>query len=77
MPWVANEIPRRFHGGVLYFIDKKARHWAEMTAVVPKGVHEANMDSLIAAIAREHELALVTRNIKDVIQFDGVAIENP
>lgn len=77
MSWLANEIPRRFHGRVLYFTDETARHWAKMTAAVPKGVHVANMDSLIAAIAREHELTLVTRNIKDVTQFDGVAIENP
>lgn len=77
MSWIAHDIPRRFHGRVLGFDEETARHWAEMTNAVPKGVHVSPTDSFIAAIARQHELGLVTRNIKDVAHFEGVNVENP
>lgn len=35
------------------------------------------IDSLIAAIALHHDMALVTRNISDFIDYPGLEIINP
>ena len=77
MSWIAHDIPRRFHGRVLGFDEETARHWADMVNSIPKGAHISPTDSFIAAIARQHELGLVTRNVKDVVHFEGVNVENP
>jgi predicted nucleic acid-binding protein len=34
-------------------------------------------DALIAATAIEHDMAVVTRNVKDFARFDGLDVVNP
>ncbi len=54
-----------------------ADRWAVLVAhTQPKGITVANIDGLIAATALEHDLTLVTRNVKD-FAGTGVPIFNP
>jgi predicted nucleic acid-binding protein len=49
-----------------------ADRWAVLAAQAQRsGITLANIDGLIAATAIEHDLTLVTRNVKD---FDGVEV---
>jgi predicted nucleic acid-binding protein len=75
--WADRELPTRFGGRILAFDEHVARSWGAITAVLPKGVNVANMDSLIAATAVHHHLVLVTRNVADMRHFSDLAIENP
>lgn len=49
-----------------------AQLWGEMNAAAPLPV----IDSLLAATAQTHDLALVTRNVRDV-ERTGVRVVNP
>ena len=54
-----------------------ADRWAVLSAQTQRnGITLANIDGLIAATALEHDLTLVTRNVKDFIGIE-VAIFNP
>lgn len=49
-----------------------ANRWAILSAQTQrKGIALANIDGLIAATALEHDLTLVTRNVKDFAGIDG------
>jgi predicted nucleic acid-binding protein len=51
--------------------------WAALSArAQEKGIQPSVIDGLIAATALEHDLTLVTRNVKDFEQL-GVSIFNP
>ena len=51
--------------------------WAVLSAQAQRrGVSLANFDGLIAATAAEHDLTLVTRNVKDFADL-GLAVLNP
>jgi len=51
--------------------------WAALSArVQQKGIQPAVIDGLLAATALEHDLTLVTRNVKDFEQL-GVVVFNP
>lgn len=75
--WLRSDLSVRFAGRVLPFDEPVARTWGEMTAALPKGVVASTMDSLIAATAQHHGLALVTRNVGDVRHFTDLPVENP
>ena len=54
-----------------------ANHWAILSAKAQRrGMTVASLDGLIAATAAEHELTLVTRNIKDFADL-GISVLNP
>ena len=66
-----------FENRVLAFTVETASAWAHMSAdVEAKGKPMAAFDSIIAATALEHGLALVTRNVRDFAQAPVVLI-NP
>jgi len=74
--WLAS-LQRQFGDRVLAFTVDTAGYWAQMCAQAQaKGKTMAAFDSLIAATAVEHGLALVTRNVAD---FTGapVVVVNP
>ena len=51
--------------------------WAALSARAQgKGMQTSVIDGLIAATALEHDLTLVTRNVKDFEQL-GIALFNP
>jgi predicted nucleic acid-binding protein len=54
-----------------------ADRWAVLAAKAQrKGITVANIDGLIAATALDHDLTLVTRNVKDFVGVE-VPIVNP
>ncbi|MFZ2738912.1 MAG: type II toxin-antitoxin system VapC family toxin [Burkholderiaceae bacterium] len=66
-----------FENRILAFTVETASAWAHMCAnVEAKGKPMATFDSIIAATALEHSLALVTRNVRDFTQAPVVLI-NP
>ncbi|HAU58503.1 MAG TPA: VapC toxin family PIN domain ribonuclease [Comamonadaceae bacterium] len=63
--WLTS-VQRQFGDRVLAFTADTASYWAQMCAQAQaKGQTMAAFDSLIAATAVEHGLALVTRNVAD------------
>ena len=68
----------RFHGRILSVDDAVVRRWGEISGATKRetGHPPSVIDTLLAATALEHELFLVTRNMKDV-QHSGAAIFNP
>ncbi len=74
--WLA-QMQVGFVGRVLPFTAETASYWGEMCARAEVGGHPlAAFDSLIAATALEHGLALVTRNEADFAAAPVVVI-NP
>ena len=66
-----------FEGRVLSFSQTTAHAWAEITArAEARGKPMAAFDSLIAAVALEHSLALVTRNVRNFAATD-LKLVNP
>lgn len=54
-----------------------AGRWGQLTIKAKKeGIAITTADGLIAATALEHDLAIVTRNVKDFAET-GVTIVNP
>jgi predicted nucleic acid-binding protein len=63
--WLAS-VQRQFGDRALVFTAHTASYWAQMCAQAQaKGQTMAAFDSLIAATAVEHGLALATRNVAD------------
>jgi predicted nucleic acid-binding protein len=71
-------LEARFSGRILPIEDSVVRRWGAISGATKRqtGHSPAVIDTLLAATALEHELFLVTRNMKDV-QHSGAAIFNP
>ena len=55
-----------FEDRVLSFSQTTSPHWAQMVAKAEASGHTlSSLDSIIAAVALEHGLTIVTRNVKD------------
>jgi len=64
-------------GRILNFNTTTARHWGELKAQWDKhGINISSLDAQIAATAHQHQLILVTRNIKDFSKT-GLRLLNP
>lgn len=71
------ELAISFEGRILPVTKSVADHWAVLSAKSQRrGVTVANLDGLIAATALDHQLTLVTRNIKDFLDL-GLVLLNP
>jgi predicted nucleic acid-binding protein len=75
--WLREDLPRRFDGRIVLIDSEIAFIWGEIVAEQQAiGRPIEPMDAFIAATARVHGLALVTRNVADFT--DAVAeIINP
>jgi toxin FitB len=72
-----NDLVASFESRLLPVTKSIADRWAVLSArSAHAGVTIASFDGLIAATALEHDLVLVTRNVKD-FQGTGVRILNP
>ena len=71
-------IETRFTGRLLPVSDAVVRRWGAVSGAVKRvtGQTPPVIDTMLAATALEHDLCLVTRNIRDV-QHSGAAVFNP
>jgi len=61
----------------LPFDDAAARKYAEIRAdLETRGIVIGDLDMMIAAIALEHGLTVVTHNFKDFSRLPGLALED-
>ena len=75
--WVEHELEQWFEERFLQVTKAIAEQWGVLSArALDKGTPLPNIDGLIAATAIEHDLTLVTRNVKNFTGL-GVAIFNP
>lgn len=66
-----------FEDRVLSFSQTTSPHWAQMVAKAETAGHPmSSFDSIIAAVALEHGLTLVTRNVRDFAHAPVVVL-NP
>jgi predicted nucleic acid-binding protein len=75
--WLETELRPWFAGRILPVTEAIADRWGMVEGICQvKGIGSNAPDGLIAATALEHDLTLVTRNVKDFAGL-GVAILNP
>ncbi|MCB0037925.1 MAG: type II toxin-antitoxin system VapC family toxin [Anaerolineales bacterium] len=75
--WLEEELLSRFQERILEIDLAVMRRWGKLCAQLDQvGRPMPAIDSLIAALALEHEMQLVTRNEAD-FQASGVALFNP
>lgn len=72
--WLEVELPMFFIGRILPITTVTAEHWGKLMANAKRPLPA--IDSLLAASAIEHNLTLVTRNIKDFANLP-VELFNP
>ena len=72
--WLEQELPTFFVGRVLSVDAAVADRWGHMQSLAGRPLPA--VDSLLAATALQHNLTLVTRNVKDFADM-GVDIFNP
>jgi predicted nucleic acid-binding protein len=71
------ELEQWFEERLLPVTKAVAARWGVLSAgALDKGTPLPNIDGLIAATALEHDLTLVTRNVKDFVGLE-VTIANP
>lgn len=72
--WMDSVLLEWFSGRLLPVDEQVMRTWANIcanTRTLPV------MDSLVAAVARTHDLTLVTRNVRDFEDIVGLTVLNP
>ena len=72
--WLEAELPAFFSGRLLPVDEAVAQRWGRLLAEMGRPLPA--IDSLLAATALEHNLVLVTRNLKDVADLP-VMVANP
>jgi toxin FitB len=72
--WLGTELPRFFRGRILGIDAATAERWGRVTALAGRPV--PTVDGLLAATALQHDLVLVTRNVRDFAGL-GVRLLNP
>ena len=70
LDWLEHELPAFFSGRVLGIDAAVADRWGRMVAAAGRPVPA--IDGLFAATAAEHDLVLVTRNVRD---FAGLPVQ--
>jgi len=68
--WLETDLPTFFTGRVLPVDEAVADRWGRLVAAAGRPLPA--IDSLLAATALEHDLVLVTRNVKD---FAGLPVQ--
>jgi predicted nucleic acid-binding protein len=75
--WLLGELLPRFNGRILPFDSHTASIWGELKGNAQKqGFNLPVIDSMIGATAIQHNLILVTENIKD-FKLTGAHLLNP
>ena len=69
--WIEQDLARQFDGRVLPFDASTAAVWGRLMGDGDRaGRRPSAADAQIAAVAIQHDLTLVTRNVKDFQNFD-------
>jgi predicted nucleic acid-binding protein len=70
-------LQSRFHGRILSVDDAIVRRWGRISGTVKRlrGQAPPVIDTLLAATAIEHDLCLVTRNVRDVRDSGAVVFD--
>ena len=75
--WLEHDVMARFEARILPVDVDVARWWGKLSGeALARGVTLPIIDALLAATARRHGMAVVTRNVKD-LERCGVEIVNP
>lgn len=75
--WIQHDLAHQFEGRILPLDRDAAAIWGEIMAEGDRaGRPRPAVDAQIAAIARRHDLTLVTRNLRDFAAA-GVSLLNP
>ena len=75
--WIEQDLARQFEGRVLPFDGGTAAIWGRLMGDGDRaGRRPSAADAQIASVAIQHELILVTRNVRDFVRFD-VRLLNP
>ena len=75
--WLHDKVIQRFDSRILRFDTRVAIEWGALQASLEsRGRRMPWRDSVIAATARRHALAIATRNVKDY-KHAGVDVVNP
>jgi predicted nucleic acid-binding protein len=75
--WLEFDVRSWFAGRILPVTETIAERWGHLAAAAKKqGVTLAVVDGVIAATALEHDLTVVTRNVRDFTGL-GVMVLNP
>ena len=75
--WIEQDLARQFDGRVLPFDGRTAVVWGRLMGTGDRsGRPPPAADAQIAAVAIQHELILVTQNVKDFGTF-GIRLLNP
>lgn len=75
--WLDKDVRSWFRSRILPVTESIAERWGHLAAVAKRrGVTVAVVDGVLAATALEHDLTLVTRNVKDFADL-GVVLLNP
>lgn len=71
-------VETRFAGRILPLTDPIVRRWGSISGLVKRQSMQSPpvIDTMLAATAIEHDLCLVTRNLRDV-RLSGAALLNP
>ena len=70
LDWLESDLPTFFSGRVLPVDEAVADRWGRLVAAAGRPLPA--IDSLLGATAMEHDLVLVTRNVKD---FSGLPVQ--
>jgi predicted nucleic acid-binding protein len=75
--WLSSHLLVRFNGRILAITTDVMLRWGELTGrLEPAGITLSAIDSLIAAVALQGQLTIVTRNTDD-FRGAGVPLFNP
>ena len=70
--WIGQDLARQFEGRILPFDQQTALVWGRLMGDGDRvGRPPSAADAYIAAVALQHDLVLVTRNVKDFAYFNN------
>ena len=73
--WLYTKLPEWFNGRIVPLDTDTMAEWGRIRAKVKRTMPVA--DSLIASVAIAHHMTLVTRNIRDFRDYEGIMLINP
>jgi toxin FitB len=73
--WLEHDLVRMFDTRILVISAEVADRWGRLQHQVTKTLPA--IDSLIAATALHHDMALITRNVADFVGCPGLEVINP